>query len=79
MGLVAFTGVRTAAAELGDTAVVVGVGLVGQYATQLLELSGVRTIAADLSKQRLEIATACGAWGTVDARPPRIRLLRSGS
>ena len=67
LALVAMTGVQTAGAELGDTAVVVGAGLVGQFAAQLLERSGVCTILVDLKPGRLAVAHACGVTHTVDA------------
>ena len=67
LALVAMTGVQTAGAELGDTAVVVGAGLVGQFAAQLLERSGVRTILVDLAAGRLAVARGCGVTHTVDA------------
>ena len=67
LALVAMTGVQTAAAELGDTAVVVGAGLVGQFAAQLLERAGVRTILVDLAAGRLAVARGCGVTRTVDA------------
>ena len=67
LALVAMTGVQTAAAELGDTAVVVGAGLVGQFAAQLLERSGVRAILVDLATGRLAVARGCGVTHTVDA------------
>ena len=67
LALVAMTGVQTAGAELGDTAVVVGAGLVGQFAAQLLERSGVRTILVDLAAGRLAVARGCGITHTVDA------------
>lgn len=67
MGMVAIVGVQTAAPELGDTAVVTGAGLVGQFAAQLLECAGVRTILVDRSPGRLAIAEQCGVSHIVAA------------
>lgn len=67
LALVAMTGVQTAAAELGDSAVVVGAGLVGQFAAQLLECAGVRTTLVDVAAGRLAVARGCGVTHTVDA------------
>lgn len=69
MALVALVGVQTAEAVLGDRAVVVGGGLVGQYAAQLLELGGVETILVDVSQGRLDLARRCGISHTVLAQP----------
>jgi len=40
MALVALTGLQTAQPQLGDTVVITGAGLVGQFAAQLATLSG---------------------------------------
>ena len=61
MAMVAFTGVRVARPELGDTAVITGAGLVGNFAAQLMGLSGVTTIVIDKSPGRLKTAKECGA------------------
>ena len=60
MALVAFTGMRVARPELGDTAVITGAGLVGNFAAQLMELSGVTAIIIDKCAGRLNIAEQCG-------------------
>ena len=64
---VAITGVRVAQPELGDTAVVLGAGLVGQFAAQLLAIDGVRVILVDPVKERLDIARKCGIKHVIDA------------
>ncbi len=69
MALVALCGIQTAEASLGDYAVVVGGGLVGQYAAQLLELSGVETILVDISPGRLALASRCGISHAVASAP----------
>lgn len=54
--------VRRAELQLGETAVVVGLGILGQLVTQYLALSGARrVIAVDMSAKRLELAAAHGA------------------
>lgn len=67
MAMVALVGVQTALGQLGDTAVITGGGLVGQFAAQLLELSGVRTILVDPVPGRLEIARQCGISHVIPA------------
>lgn len=66
MASIALTGVQTAAPEIGDTAVVIGAGLVGQFSAQLLELSGVNTILLDKVEGRLKVAQGCGVSHTVN-------------
>jgi threonine dehydrogenase-like Zn-dependent dehydrogenase len=67
MASVALCGIRVAAPEIGDRAVVTGAGLVGQFVAQLLQLSGVQPILIDRVEQRLEIARTCGIKDTVNA------------
>jgi L-iditol 2-dehydrogenase len=47
--------------QLGDTAVVVGVGMIGIFIVKLLKLSGIKVIAIDLSTSKLEQAEKSGA------------------
>lgn len=58
---IALHGVRNLNLGLGDIAAVVGVGLVGLLATQLLALAGVRVIALDVDQERLSLARQLGA------------------
>jgi threonine dehydrogenase-like Zn-dependent dehydrogenase len=67
MAMVAFVGIRVGQPEMGDTAVVVGAGLVGQFMAQLLELSGVCAIIVDTIPERLDIARSCGASHIINA------------
>lgn len=61
LGGIAMQGVRRADLRMGEYAVVVGAGILGLLAQQMLQLSGVRTIVTDLDPHRLEIAKALGA------------------
>lgn len=55
-------GVRKLECELGESAMVMGQGLLGIFATQFLRLSGANPIiAADLNTQRRELALKLGA------------------
>ena len=59
-------GVRRAQVELGETAVIVGLGVLGQLVVQYLRLSGARTIVAvDPVPARLDLARAGGATHTL--------------
>ncbi|MBI2235907.1 MAG: bi-domain-containing oxidoreductase [Magnetospirillum sp.] len=61
LAAIAMAGVRNLAPQLGDTVAVLGVGLVGQLAAQLLTLSGARVIAVDVNPTRLDLARRTGA------------------
>ncbi|MBI3709088.1 MAG: bi-domain-containing oxidoreductase [Proteobacteria bacterium] len=61
LGAIALHGVRHLSPGLGDVIAVLGVGLVGQLAVQLLALSGARVIAIDSDSQRLDLARRMGA------------------
>ncbi len=61
LGTIALHGVRNAQLQFGDCAAVIGAGLVGQIAAQLLELSGVRVVILDYNQDRLALATSLGA------------------
>ena len=67
LALVAMTAVRVGQIELGDRAAVIGMGLVGNLAAQLLRLAGADVITIDLSAARLDVARACGLPQTVNA------------
>ena len=59
---IAMQGVRKAKIELGESTLVLGGGLIGLFGMQLAKLSGgLPVITADLSDNRLELATRVGA------------------
>ena len=61
MASVAFTAVRKASRlDLGGTAVVIGLGLVGNFAAQLLGLSGLKVLCVDRAEDRVEMGRATG-------------------
>jgi threonine dehydrogenase-like Zn-dependent dehydrogenase len=51
---------KSSSVELGSTAVVVGLGLVGNFAAQLLGLAGMNVVALDLVDERVEMAEGVG-------------------
>jgi len=61
MGGIALQGVRRAKPQIGEYVVVLGTGVLGLIALQLLNASGVRVIAVDLSGKRLHLAQQLGA------------------
>lgn len=63
LGAIALQGIRRAAPSLGESFVVVGLGLLGQLAVQMLRANGVKTLAVDPDPRRLAQAVRCGAVG----------------
>jgi predicted dehydrogenase/threonine dehydrogenase-like Zn-dependent dehydrogenase len=61
VGSIAMHGVRRAEVQLGDTACVIGLGLVGQLAVRLLIAAGVRTVGLDVIEERCRLAEKAGA------------------
>ncbi len=57
---VSLTAVRASALPRGSTVVVLGLGIVGNLAAQLLQLFGRRVVGVDLSAPRRAAAKACG-------------------
>ncbi|HBL76612.1 MAG: galactitol-1-phosphate 5-dehydrogenase [Bacteroidetes bacterium GWF2_42_66] len=58
---VALHAISLSGIKLGDTAVVVGVGMIGIFIVKLLKLSGIKVIAIDLDDAKLEQAKLSGA------------------
>ena len=61
VGAIAMHGVRRAEVQLGDTACVIGLGLVGQLVVRLLIASGVRVTGLDVIEDRCRQAEKAGA------------------
>jgi predicted dehydrogenase/threonine dehydrogenase-like Zn-dependent dehydrogenase len=61
VGAVAIHGVRTAEAKLGETAALIGLGLLGQLTLQLLTAAGCRVIGLDPRPDRTQLAAKMGA------------------
>lgn len=60
LGSIAMQGVRRAQPTLGETIVVVGLGVLGQITAQLLVANGCRVIGVDMDQQRIDMALANG-------------------
>ncbi|MEF9906977.1 bi-domain-containing oxidoreductase [Streptomyces sp. P9-A2] len=61
VGSIALQGVRQGEPQLGDVALVIGLGLIGQLVVQLLAASGVRVVGVDPDPVRCELAERLGA------------------
>ncbi|MFR9805620.1 bi-domain-containing oxidoreductase [Pseudonocardia sp. RS010] len=74
VGAIAMQGVRRGEPQLGDVALVVGLGLIGQLVVQLLVAAGARVVGVDPDDERCKLAERLGALtcshpasGVVDA------------
>ncbi|HSK62311.1 MAG TPA: bi-domain-containing oxidoreductase, partial [Pyrinomonadaceae bacterium] len=61
LGAIALQGVRLAEPTLGESVVVIGLGLVGQLTVQLLKANGCRVFGLDLDPARVSLALELGA------------------
>src|SRR5262249_544467 len=61
LGAIALQGVRLARLGLGDSAFVVGLGLIGQIAVKLLKAHGCRVLGTDLDPAKCALAMQMGA------------------
>ncbi|HTC20070.1 MAG TPA: zinc-binding alcohol dehydrogenase, partial [bacterium] len=61
LGAIALQGVRLSKLQLGETALVIGLGLVGQLAVQILRAAGIHVIGTDPDEGRCRMALEFGA------------------
>jgi threonine dehydrogenase-like Zn-dependent dehydrogenase len=61
LGAIALQGVRLAEPTLGESIVVIGLGLLGQLTVQLLKANGCRVFGIDLDLAKVELARTLGA------------------
>lgn len=61
VGAIAMQGVRRGEVQLGETACVIGLGLVGQLVVRLLLASGLRVVGVDTVEARCRMAEKAGA------------------
>jgi len=78
IGAIAMQGVRRAGIQVGECAVVLGLGLVGSLAAQILRAAGAVVVGFDADRRRSERARALGfdAWDLA-ARDPRDEVPRA--
>ena len=60
IGSIGLEGVRLLSANLGETVVVIGLGLIGLISAQLLKASGCKVIGIDYDQQKVELAESFG-------------------
>jgi predicted dehydrogenase/threonine dehydrogenase-like Zn-dependent dehydrogenase len=79
LGAIALQGVRRAEPTLGETVVVIGLGILGQLTAQLLHAAGCHVIGADVDPARVKLATVLeGSAGPDDDLAERVRNLTDG-
>lgn len=61
LGAIALQGIRLSQPTLGENYVVIGLGLVGLMAVQLLRANGCRVLAVDLDEHKCKLANSFGA------------------
>jgi predicted dehydrogenase len=67
LGAVALHAIRLADSRLGEVVGVIGLGVIGQLAAQLLSAAGCRVVGLDPDARRAEIAQELGAVATTEA------------
>lgn len=67
LGAIALQGVRLADPKLGETVLVLGLGLLGQITVQLLRANGCRVLGTDLDASLIALAEKFGAQGVPSA------------
>jgi len=60
IGAIAIQGVRQAEVNLGESSVVIGLGIVGQLTVQLLSAAGVNVIGLDIDQNQVDLAKKNG-------------------
>jgi predicted dehydrogenase/threonine dehydrogenase-like Zn-dependent dehydrogenase len=82
LGAIALQGVRRTVPTLGETIVVVGLGVLGQITVQLLRANGCRVVGVDLDPARLRVALQGGMTTGIDPAPEnyveRVQRLTDG-
>lgn len=67
MAGVSITALRSSSVQPGDRVVVIGLGLVGNFAAQLFQRAGARVLGLDVSTKRLDVARTCGIREVIDS------------
>jgi len=60
LATIGLTSIRVSSVTPGNIVVVIGLGLVGNFAAQLFQIAGAKVIGVDLSNKRLELARKAG-------------------
>lgn len=77
LGAIALQGVRQAAPNLGETVVVVGLGLLGQLTVSLLKANGCRVVGLDVDESQFALAREFGADMTAPSNGDAVKGVES--
>jgi len=72
VGAIAVQGVRVAGVQLGETCVVIGLGLVGQLTVQLLKAAGCQVFGIDVAIDKVDLAIQMGADAGCSRSNPKL-------
>jgi predicted dehydrogenase/threonine dehydrogenase-like Zn-dependent dehydrogenase len=72
LGSIALQGVRRCSPKIGESVVVIGLGIIGQLSVQLLKSSGCYVIGTDIDKKRIARAARTGLDKGFDAKNTNI-------
>ena len=72
IGSIAMQGFRQAQMQLGETACVIGLGLIGQLLVQILRAAGVRVFGVDIVESRCQLARTLGAQAALTPTDPTL-------
>lgn len=62
IGAIALQGIRNADVRLGESAAVIGLGLIGQLTVQMLKAAGCNVIGIDVDKKKVDLALKLGIY-----------------
>ena len=65
---ISLRGVEAAYPEVGETAVVIGQGMIGQFSAMFLKIAGCKVVVCDIDENRLAEAREAGAAATVNLK-----------
>lgn len=75
LGAIALQGVRRLQPTLGECFVVIGLGILGQLAVQLLKANGCRVLGTDLNRNRVDIACSLGMDAGIDSTASQVEQI----
>jgi predicted dehydrogenase len=79
LGAIALQGIRLAEVKLGELIAVIGLGLLGQLAVQMLKAAGCTVVGLDIQPERAALARQLGADGVATTPGQLASLCRSWS
>jgi predicted dehydrogenase/threonine dehydrogenase-like Zn-dependent dehydrogenase len=75
VGAIAMQGFRQAELQLGESACVIGLGLLGQLLVQILKAAGIHAVGTDIVESRCRLAEELGARAALTADDPGLEAM----